>query len=121
LFDKPNWAGSDFAERVNYQRALEGELERTIRAIRQVQSARVHLVLPHDSVFTEREREAKGSVVVKLREGRLADSAIRSIPCLVEGGVDNLGQESVPVVDADGNVPEVRRGHDREVDRHQLE
>src|SRR5208337_2579372 len=59
LFDKPNWAGSDFAEKVNYQRALEGELERTIRAIRQVQSARVHLALPHDSLFAEQEREAK--------------------------------------------------------------
>jgi len=105
LFDKPNWAGSDFAERVNYQRALEGELERTIRAIRQVQSARVHLVMPHDSLFSEREREAKGSVVVKLREGRLADSAIRSITYLVASAVDNLRPENVTVIDADGNLP----------------
>ncbi len=105
LFDKPNWAGSDFAERVNYQRALEGELERTIRAIRQVQSARVHLVLSHDSLFSEREREAKGSVVVKLREGKLADSAIRSITYLVASAVDDLRPENVTVIDADGNVP----------------
>ena len=105
LFDKPNWAGSDFAERVNYQRALEGELERTIRAIRQVQSARVHLVLPHDSLFTEREREAKGSVVVKLRDGRLADSAIKSITYLVASAVDDLRPENVTVIDADGNIP----------------
>jgi len=105
LFDKPNWAGSDFAEKVNYQRALEGELERTIRAIRQVQSARVHLVLPHDSLFSEREREAKGSVVVKLREGRLADSAIRSITYLVASAVDDLRPENVTVIDADGNLP----------------
>jgi flagellar M-ring protein FliF len=105
LFDKPNWAGSDFAEKVNYQRALEGELERTIRAIRQVQSARVHLVMSHDSLFSEREREAKGSVVVKLREGRLADSAIRSITYLVASAVDNLRPENVTVIDADGNIP----------------
>jgi flagellar M-ring protein FliF len=121
LFDKPNWAGSDFAERVNYQRALEGELERTIRAIRQVQSARVHLVLPHDSVFTEREREAKGSVVVKLREGRLTDSAIRSITYLVASAVDNLRPENVTVIDADGNVPMLTGGHQRGVDRDEIE
>jgi flagellar M-ring protein FliF len=121
LFDKPNWAGSDFAERVNYQRALEGELERTIRAIRQVQSARVHLVLPHDSLFTEREREAKGSVVVKLREGRLADSAIKSITYLVASAVDDLRPENVTVIDADGNVPLLSRRHQQGVSRDEIE
>jgi flagellar M-ring protein FliF len=121
LFDKPNWAGSDFAERVNYQRALEGELERTIRAIRQVQSARVHLVLPHDSLFSEREREAKGSVVVKLRGGRLADSAIRSITYLVASAVDNLRPENVTVIDADGTVPMLSRSHPQGVDRNEIE
>lgn len=121
LFDKPNWAGSDFAERVNYQRALEGELERTIRAIRQVQSARVHLVLSHDSLFTEREREAKGSVVVKLREGKLADSAIRSITYLVASAVDDLRPENVTVIDADGNVPMLTGRHAQGVDRDEIE
>jgi len=105
LFDKPNWGGSDFAEKVNYQRALEGELERTIRTIRQVQAARVHLVMPHDSLFSEQAREAKASVVVKLREGRLADSAIRSITYLVASAVDNLRPENVTVIDSDGNIP----------------
>jgi len=121
LFDKPNWAGSDFAERVNYQRALEGELERTIRAIRQVQSARVHLALPHDSLFAEQERAAKASVVVKLREGRLANSAIESITYLVASAVDNLGPENVTVIDADGNVPLLSRRHQQGVDRGEIE
>ena len=121
LFDKPNWAGSDFAERVNYQRALEGELERTIRAIRQVQSARVHLVMPHDSLFSEREREAKGSVVVKLREGRLADSAIRSITYLVASAVDNLRPENVTVIDADGNIPILSGRHTQGMDHDEVE
>jgi flagellar M-ring protein FliF len=121
LFDKPNWAGSDFAERVNYQRALEGELERTIRAIRQVQSVRVHLVLPHDSLFTEREREGKASVVVKLREGRLADSAIRSITYLVASAVDGLRPENVTVIDADGNIPLLSGRHPQGVDRDEIE
>ena len=115
LFDKPNWAGSEFAERVNYQRALEGELERTIRAIRQVESARVHLVLPHDSVFADQEREAKASVVVKRREGRLGDTAIESITYLVASAVDNLRPENVMVIDAEGSVPLVSRRHQRSV------
>ena len=121
LFDKPNWGGSDFAEKVNYQRALEGELERTIRAIRQVQSARVHLVMSHDSLFSEREREAKGSVVVKLREGRLADSAIRSITYLVASAVDNLRPENVTVIDADGNIPILSGSHTQGMDHDEIE
>jgi flagellar M-ring protein FliF len=121
LFDKPNWAGSDFAERVNYQRALEGELERTIRAIPQVQSAHVHLALPHDSLFAEREREAKASVVVKRREGRLANSAIESITYLVASAVDNLRPENVTVIDADGNVPLLSRRHQAPVNRAEIE
>ena len=72
LFDKPNWAGSDFAEKVNYQRALEGELERTIQTLGEIEAARVHLVMPHESLFTEQEREAKASVVIKLRGGTWA-------------------------------------------------
>ncbi len=111
LFDKPNWGGSDFAEKVNYQRALEGELERTIRAIRQIQSARVHLVLSHDSLFTEQEREAKATVVVKLRGDKLADSALKSITYLVASAVDNLRPENVTVIDADGNVPMLSGRH----------
>ena len=62
LFDKPNWVGSEFDERVNYQRALEGELEHTIESLGSVKSAHVHLVLPHESLFTERQEEAKASV-----------------------------------------------------------
>jgi flagellar M-ring protein FliF len=121
LFDKPNWAGSEFAERVNYQRALEGELERTIRAIRQVQFARVHLVLPHESLFTEQEREAKASVVIKRRAGKLSDSAIESITYLVASAVDNLRPENVTVIDAEGSVPLLARSHQQGVDRNEIE
>ncbi|MBI1749396.1 MAG: flagellar M-ring protein FliF [Acidobacteria bacterium] len=105
LFDKPNWGGSDFAEKVNYQRALEGELERTIQSIREVEAVRVHLVMPRESLFTEQEREAKAAVVVKLRGARLADDAVASITNLVASAVDSLKPENVTVVDAAGNVP----------------
>ena len=110
LFDKPNWAGSDFYEKVNYQRALEGELERTIESLRDVQSARVHLVMPHESLFTEREREGKAAVLVRLRGPRLSEDSINSITFLVSSAVDNLRPENVSVVDADGRVPISNRG-----------
>jgi len=105
LFDKPNWAGSDFAEKVNYQRALEGELERTIGALSEVEGVRVHLVLPHESLFTESEREAKAAVLVRLRGGRLRDQSLSTISYLVSSAVDNLRPENVTVVDANGHVP----------------
>jgi flagellar M-ring protein FliF len=102
LFDKPNWVGSEFDEQVNYQRALEGELERTISSIEAVQSARVHLVLPHDSLFQEQQRPAKASVVIKLARRGLSDAEAGSIRTLVSSAVDGLDPENVTLVDADG-------------------
>ncbi len=78
IFDKPNWVGSEFDEQVNYQRALEGELEHTIGSLSDVESARVHLVMPHDSLFRDQERPAKASVVLKLRHRSLADGEAES-------------------------------------------
>ena len=72
LFDKLNWGQTEFDEKVNYQRALEGELERSIQTLRDVDSVRVHLVMSTDSVFLDRERPAKASVILKLRSGRLS-------------------------------------------------
>jgi flagellar M-ring protein FliF len=109
LFDKPNWAGSDFAEKVNYQRALEGELERTIQTIGEIEAARVHLVMPRESLFTEQEREAKASVVIKLRGGRLGDEAQEAITHLVASAVDNLKPENVTLINAQGGVPILAR------------
>jgi flagellar M-ring protein FliF len=105
LFDKPNWVGSEFDEQVNYQRALEGELEHTVRTLSDIQSARVHLVLPHDSLFRDSERPAKASVVLKLRHRTLADGEPEAIRNLVSSAVDGLTPEHVVLVDADGNMP----------------
>jgi flagellar M-ring protein FliF len=109
LFDTPNWAGSDFTERVNYQRALEGELERTLATLSEVEAVRVHLVLPQESLFTEQEHEAKAAVILKTRSGRLSEQAQQAIPQLVASAVDRLRPENVTVVDADSNTPLVRR------------
>src|SRR5579863_5893663 len=105
LFDKPNWVGSEFDEQVNYQRALEGELEHTIGTLSDVASARVHLVLPHDSLFRDQERPAKASVVLKLRHRTLADDEPESIRNLVASSVDGLLPDHVVLVDSAGNLP----------------
>ena len=108
LFDSPNWAGSDFTEKVNYQRALEGELERTLATLSEIEAVRVHLVMPEESLFTEREHEAKAAVIVKTRGGRLSDQAHLAIPQLVASAVDRLRPENVTVVDAASNTPLLR-------------
>jgi len=105
IFDKPNWVGSEFDEQVNYQRALEGELEHTVGTLSDVESARVHLVLPHDSLFRDQERPAKASVVLKLRKRSLADGEPDAIRNLVASAVDGLAADHVVLVDAAGNVP----------------
>ncbi|MFZ0684902.1 MAG: flagellar basal-body MS-ring/collar protein FliF [Terriglobales bacterium] len=101
LFDTPNWAGSDFSERVNYQRALEGELERTLQTLGEIEAVRVHLVLPRESLFSEQERESKAAVIVKTRNGALSREAQQAIPQLVASAVDGLRPENVTVVDAE--------------------
>ncbi len=105
LFDTPNWAGSDFTEKVNYQRALEGELERTLATLSEVEAVRVHLVMPQESLFTEQEHEAKAAVILKTRSGHLSEEAQLAIPQLVASAVDRLRPENVTVVDADSNTP----------------
>ncbi|HKN21127.1 MAG TPA: flagellar basal-body MS-ring/collar protein FliF, partial [Terracidiphilus sp.] len=105
IFDKPNWVGSEFDEQVNFQRALEGELERTIGTLSDVASARVHLVMPHDSLFREQERPAKAAVVIRLRHRSLAEGEPDAIRNLVASAVDGLAPEHVVLVDAAGNSP----------------
>jgi len=101
LFDTPNWAGSDFSEKVNYQRALEGELERTLQTLNEVEAVRVHLVLPRESLFSEQEHLSKAAVIVKTRGGTLSREAQQAIPQLVASAVDGLRPENVTVVDAE--------------------
>ena len=110
IFDKPDWMGSDFAEKVNYQRALEGELERTIQTLSEVESARVHIVLPRESLFTDSEREAKASIVLKLRRLPSRESE-QAITQLVAGAVDNLRPENVTLVDSTGRVLSAGQRH----------
>ena len=103
IFDKVSWGQTEFDEKVNYQRALEGELERTISTLGEVKSARVHLVMPTDSVFLDRERSAKASVTLKVDRGGLSREETTSIQRLVAGAVDGLKPTDVNIIDADSN------------------
>jgi flagellar M-ring protein FliF len=120
LFDAPNWAGSDFTEKVNYQRALEGELERTIESMSEVESVRVHLVMPGESLFSDEEHQAKAAVIVKTRGG-LSEQARIAIPQLVASAVDRLRPENVTLVDADTNTPMLRQHRPGDISSPDLE
>ena len=105
LFDKSNFGLTEFAEQINYRRAIEGELERSIMALTEIQRTRVHISLPKDSVFLESKQEAKASVVVSLRAGaRLSPQNGAAITYLVASAVDRLSPEAVSVIDTRGNL-----------------
>ena len=103
LFDQTKLGSTDFAEQVNYRRALEGELERSIRSVAEVEQARVHLTFPKDSVFLEAKQPAKASVLLHLRGGsHPAPAAVTAICHLVASAVEGLTPEAVSVMDAQG-------------------
>ena len=105
LFDKANaLSATNFMQNLNHLRAMEGELARTIRAIDQVQSARVHLVLPKREVFSREQREPSASIVVKTRGGRLDQPQVRAIQNLVAGAVPDLKSSRVAIIDDRGNL-----------------
>ncbi len=105
LFDQPAYAMTDFTQRINYRRALEGELERTIGKMRGIETAQVHLAIQETSTFRSAANPATASVVLKLRNG--ADpptDVVRGIAQLVASSVDRLQSEDVTVVDDAGRL-----------------
>jgi flagellar M-ring protein FliF len=106
LFDSSNQLGiSDFVQNVNLQRALQGELARTIEFLPQVSTARVHLVLSKESAFINRKRKATASVMLQLAgSSRLSKQSILAIQNLIAAGVPELEREDVTVVDSAGNL-----------------
>ncbi len=105
LFDRTNLGTTDFAEQVNYHRAVEGELERSIVLLAEVEQSRVHITFPKDSVFTEDRQPAKASVMVKLRPAaKLTGQNASAITQLVASAVEGLSPEGVSVLDMQGNL-----------------
>jgi flagellar M-ring protein FliF len=100
LFDRTTFGATDFQEHVNYQRALEGELARTISSISEVAGARVHIAMPKPSLFVGQDQPTKASVVLKLRSNRkLQSSTAATITRLVAASVESLRPEAVVLMD----------------------
>jgi flagellar M-ring protein FliF len=105
LFDKTNFGMTDFAEQVNYRRAIEGETERSILTINGVESARVHITPAKDSVFSESKQPAKASVVLKLKPAaKLVPANVDAIAHLLSAAVQGLEPTGVSVVDGSGKL-----------------
>ncbi|MBE0617068.1 MAG: flagellar M-ring protein FliF, partial [Proteobacteria bacterium] len=105
IFDQSGFGMTDFAQKVNYTRALEGELTRTIRRLEGVEGARVHLVLPERRLFEAEQQPASASVVLQLAPGRrLGAKQIQGVVYLVSSSVQGLAPDGVTVVDTQGNV-----------------
>lgn len=105
IFDRNNLGTTDFAEQVNFRRALEGELERTLATLAQIDQARVHITVAKDSVFLESRQPSKATVVIKMkRSGRLAQASIAAISNLVASAVEGLTPDRVAVIDSSGQL-----------------
>jgi len=105
IFEEPKMGVTQFQENVNYLRAIEGELRRTIKQIDAIQDAKVNIAIPKDTIFVREEDEAKASVIVRLAPGKdLTKEQIKAIVFLVSHAVPKLKPENVTVVDNRGRV-----------------
>lgn len=105
IFDKKSFGVTDFVQQLNYQRALQGELARTINNLDEVQASRVHIVMPKKSLFIENETQPTASVFVKLKSGRkLGTTQVDGIVHLVASSIEELEPENVMIVDSTGRM-----------------
>ncbi|GAA7763762.1 flagellar basal-body MS-ring/collar protein FliF [Cupriavidus metallidurans] len=119
LMDNQKFGISQFAEQVNYQRGLEGELARSIESIGAVQSARVHLAIPKPTLFVRERQKPTASVVLQLYPGRAVDEGqVAAITHLVSSSVPELTPKSISIVDQQGNL--LSGTNDRSLDASQL-
>jgi flagellar M-ring protein FliF len=105
IFDDTKIGTSEFSQNINYQRALQGELSRTIDRLDEIESSRVHIVMATKSIFQESEKPATASVIVKLLSGKtLAANKVQSIVHLMSSSISGLDPKNVTVVDTKGNM-----------------
>jgi len=105
IFDKTNFGTSDFVQKLNYRRALQGELSRTIQSLSEVESCRVHLAIPEKSIFTEKESKPSASVMVKLKPGKtLSQNQVQGMVHLISSSVEGLNLQDVTVIDHRGGM-----------------
>ncbi|MEH0832414.1 flagellar basal-body MS-ring/collar protein FliF [Pectobacterium cacticida] len=121
LLDKEKFGISQFSEQINYQRALEGELSRTIETLGPVQQARVHLAIPKPSLFVREQKAPSSSVTLTLQPGRaLDDGQINAIVYMVSSSVAGLPPDNVTVVDQTGRLLTQAGGSGRDLNAAQL-
>lgn len=105
IFDRTNLGLSDFVQKVNYRRALEGELARTILQLDEVEAARVHIVVPQKALFKDDQKPATASVVLRLKSGRQpTKETIQGIAHLVASSVEGLEAPNITIIDAHGRL-----------------
>ncbi|MBI3358692.1 MAG: flagellar M-ring protein FliF [Nitrospirae bacterium] len=105
LFDKSAIGVTEFVQKLNYKRALQGELARTISQFPEVSRARVHIVVPEKTLFSEQQQQARASVVIALRAGkRLSDIQLQGITHLVASSIEGLDPKEVTIVDGNGRL-----------------
>src|SRR5215471_11849033 len=122
IFDRTNFGLTNFQEQVNYQRALEGELARSIMTLAEVQAARVHLVLAKESLFQASDEPTKASVILKLKNGRsLSASAAQGIVNVVASSVKGLTPEKVVLIDYRGKILSRNESGDSSLSAPQLD
>ncbi|WP_447777303.1 flagellar basal-body MS-ring/collar protein FliF [Variovorax boronicumulans] len=121
LMDNQKFGTSQFAEQINYQRGLEGELARSIESIGTIEAARVHLALPKPSLFVRDQKKPSASVVLTLMRGRSIDEGqVSAIVHMVSSSVPDLDAKNVTVVDQRGNLLSSARGTGQGLDVSQL-
>lgn len=105
VFDKQSFALTDFVQKVNYTRALQGELARTITSLDPVEATRVHLALPEKRLFKNQQKKATASIILTLKkENTLDQNQVQGIIHLVAGSVEGLKQEDVTVINSHGKI-----------------
>ncbi|RPJ38569.1 MAG: flagellar M-ring protein FliF, partial [Deltaproteobacteria bacterium] len=105
VFDRTSLGTTDFVQKLNYQRAMQGELSRTIKQIKEVEQARVHIVTPKESLFVEEQKKPTASVFLKTRAGMsLSASQVEGIVHLVASAIEGLDPSHITVVDTSGRI-----------------
>lgn len=121
LMDNARFGASQFAEQINYQRGLEGELARSIESMHTVQHARVHLAMPRQSLFVRERQPPTASVLLNVYPGRsLSDAQVSAISWLVASSVPELTAENVSIVDQNGRLLSSPLGEGRGMDADQM-
>lgn len=113
IFDNKTFGTTDFDKQLNYRRALQGELARTINSLDEIEQSRVHIVLPKDSLFVDQQKKTTASVTIRMKPGKkLKPSQIDGIGHLVASSVEGLSASDVMIVDSRGNMLSQNSGGD---------